>query len=362
MNRNSPVPLWAVLVVGMVLVGGIYVLGQRTIAVRQEMAITRRPASQPQTPIIPATVEPDVSSTPSVPGNSASPTMVPSVSAETTTTSRDLYDGIVEIGTSDQLNIPGKYQCGTYSVTLPEAETQQPYDPRLAYPADVFLEPSGKPILHPSQPPGYGPEYDATFSKDCGHLYYFDRNASDNRIHVLHILSGTQSTLAISTSAFPSALVLSSKESPNHPLLKFIYAIDGDHLLLWFYNPVSGPDWGINDTSQAVYTISTKKLTFLSQGEMDPTSLDKSGIPLLNYTTNTLIVFGNANAQGLVTTRTDIDLTTGSKSVNTLKRPGNPVKTQSPVHSCDYADFDTQGTEAGYILCRSIWLRQLLSN
>jgi len=88
-------------------------------------------------------------------------------------------------------------------------------------------------------------------------------------------------------------------------------------------------DWGINDTSQAVYTISTKSLTFLSEGEMDPTSLVKSGIALLNYKTNTLIVLGNANAQGLVTTRTEIDLATGHTNVHILQQAGDPVASKS---------------------------------
>src|ERR1017187_2518701 len=180
-------------------------------------------------------------------------------------------------------------------------------------------------------------------------------------IHVLDIPSGIESTLTIPASSFPPSLVLSSEDSPNHPSLKFIYAVDDDRLLLWFLNPVSGPDWGVNDTSQAIYTISTKNLTFLSEGEMDPTTIEKYGVALLNYQTNNLIVLGNANAQGLVTTRTTIDLASGQRSVSTLMQPGDPVETRSPVHSCDYHGVDTYRVD-GYLKCRKMWLTQLLSN
>jgi len=349
MNRNSPVPLWAVLAIGVVFVCGLYVFAQRTVALPQASVIVIRPRVVPQA---------SASAESSVDAGAATP-VVPSATSQAIVLASDSYSSIVEIGTADQLNIPGKYQCGAYSVTQPSVN-QEAYDHRVAYPSDIFLEPSGQFLLHLTESAGYGPQYDATFSNNCQHLYYFDTHAQDNRIHTLDVSSGEHSMLTIPISSFPPALVLAPNSSPYYPLLQFIYAIDNNHLLLWFYNPVTGPDYGINDTSQAVFDILTKRLTFLSEGEMDPTSEDKSGIALLNYETNTLIVMGAADPQGLVTTRTEIDLTSGHKTASTLNKPADPIEARSPAHSCDYAGFDTHGTQAGYVTCRSVWLRQLL--
>jgi hypothetical protein len=59
MNRNSPVPLWAVLSVGAVLLAGVYVFAQRTIAPLQASVIVNRPTMSPQ-PIVSATTVPSV--------------------------------------------------------------------------------------------------------------------------------------------------------------------------------------------------------------------------------------------------------------------------------------------------------------
>lgn len=361
MNRNSPVPLWAVLSVGVVLLGGVYVIAQPTPTPPQANVIVRQLAVS--IPSESAAASPSVLGTPtaSVSSPSALTTMAPSATSETAVPANDPYSGIVDIGFANQLNIPGKYQCGANSITKPEVVTQQPYDPRLDYPTDLFLEPSGKLLLHLTNENDWY-QYDATFSKDCEHLYYFDTLVPGNHIHTLDVSSGKQSIITIPMSSYPPALVLPSTNSPYYPSLQFISAIDDDHLLLWFYNPVSGPDYAINDTSQAIYDIAAKTLIFVTEGAMDPTSADKAGIALLNYKTDTLIVLGNANAQGLVTTRTEIDLATGHKTTITLKEAGNPVEARAPAHSGDYAGFDTHDTESGYILCRSMWLGQLLGN
>lgn len=342
MNRNSPVPLWAVLCIGVILLAGVYVFAQRMVRPPQATLIVSQPS---------VVANPTASAAPGV----------DVVASQTIAPASDSYSGVIEIGTADQLNVPGKYQCGAYSVTRPSVN-QQPYDHRMSYPTDIYLEPSEQFLLHLTEPAGYGPQYDATFSHDCQHLYYFDTHAQENRIYTLDVSSGDQSMLTIPISSFPPPLVSTPNKAPYYPSLQFIYAIDDNHLLLWFYNPVTGPDYGINDTSQAVYDISAKALTFLSEGEMDPTSVDKSGIALLNYETNTLIFMGGANAQGLVTTRTEIELTSGQKTTSTLNKPGSPIEARSPAHSCDYAGFDTKGTQAGYVTCRTIWLGQLLGH
>jgi hypothetical protein len=346
MDRNSPVSLWGALCVGVGVLVVLYLFGQSQLS----MSGTQLGANAPS-------ISPTASLSPLL----ASISAVPSATSQAIASASDSYSGIVEIGTADHLNIPGKYQCGAYSVTRPSVN-QQPYDHRIAYPSDIFLRPSGKLLLHLTEPPGYGPQYDVTFSKNCEHLYYFDTHAHDNQIRTLDVSSGEQSMLTIPISSFPPALVLSPSISPYYPSLQFIYAIDDNHLLLWFYNPVTGPDYGVNDTSQAVYDIPAKTLTFLSKGEMDPTSMAKSGVALLNYKTNTLIVMGAANTQGFVTTRTEIDLASGYKSTSTLKQPGNPIESRSPADSCDYAGFDTHGTQAGYVICRTVWLGQLLGH
>lgn len=49
MNRNSPVPLWAVLTIGVSLLGGIYLVSQSTISNPQASVTVRPPVAPPQT-------------------------------------------------------------------------------------------------------------------------------------------------------------------------------------------------------------------------------------------------------------------------------------------------------------------------
>jgi hypothetical protein len=70
MNRNSPVPWWVVLSIAVVLVGGIYVLAQRTVVQPAPNVVVRQPTLVPR-PSVTATA------TPSAAAEAASPAVSP---------------------------------------------------------------------------------------------------------------------------------------------------------------------------------------------------------------------------------------------------------------------------------------------
>src|ERR1043166_4997927 len=58
MNRNSPVPLWAVLTVGVLVTCGIYVLGQPTVTPPEASIIVRRNVMPPASVTVSTTAAP----------------------------------------------------------------------------------------------------------------------------------------------------------------------------------------------------------------------------------------------------------------------------------------------------------------
>ncbi len=79
MNRNSPVPLWAVLTIGVIILAGVYSFAQRMVAPPQPGVNVSRPTA-PQ-PIVSATTVPSVAVV--APSSTAS---LPAASPTTTTT------------------------------------------------------------------------------------------------------------------------------------------------------------------------------------------------------------------------------------------------------------------------------------
>ncbi len=106
MNRNSPIPLWFVLCIGVVLLAGVYVFAQRTVALPpQPSVIVRRPTLSPQ-PIVSATTVPSVAV--ETPNSPATPTPTVTASAlsaasPTTTTTGPLIPTVTRPDTSTSI-------------------------------------------------------------------------------------------------------------------------------------------------------------------------------------------------------------------------------------------------------------------
>lgn len=248
----------------------------------------------------------------------------------------DAYEGIV-VDFSEILSIPGKYECAGNTLTMPDLDASQGQD--------VTLRPLNKVLFHTTGTSSF--QYDATFSKDCARLFYVDALDTNVRIHVVDVASGAISLLEVPDSAFPETLVLKlGVDNPKayFPTLKWLYAIDKDHLLLSFSNPNTGRDAFTNQTSQAIYDLTTHVLQFVAEG---------GGAPpvLLNYRTDTLIMPADADRTGAITHRVEIDLKTGERTLIALTRPYNYTL------PCDRNTFVTHTV---FLDCRRQWLQRLL--
>lgn len=217
------------------------------------------------------------------------------------------YESIVNIygDPADRLNIPGKYGCGGYSLTIP--------DFAVAQTRDLFLQPTGRLLLHVVG--RYALQYDVTFSKDCTHAYYADSlGAEGSTLHVVDVASGRAATVTIPGSVFPPAVIM-EMDHEYYPALDFVYAIDNGQLLLSFSNPTTGRDPATNQTSQAVLNLSDNNLTLLSAGG-GPAPV------LLNYQTNTLIMPEQTTPTGAPTDRrAEVNLNTGEQKIVRLSTP-----------------------------------------
>ena len=220
----------------------------------------------------------------------------------------DGYEGIA-VDFSEMLRIPGKYECAGTSVTMPDLDTSQEQD--------VTLRPLNKVLFRTTGTSHF--QYDATFSKDCARLFYADALDTNVRIHVVDVASGAISLLVVPDSAFPETLVLRlGVDNPQayFPTLSWLYSIDQDHLLLSFNNPNTGGDAFTNQTSQAIYDLTTHVLTFVAEGGGSPPLL-------LNYRTDTLIMPADPDRTGAITHRVEIDLKTGESTLIALTGPYN---------------------------------------
>src|SRR6266436_1800617 len=63
MDRESPVPLWAMVSIGVVLVGGVYVVAQRAAVQPQASVVVSRPSEVPK-PSASATITPTIAPSP----------------------------------------------------------------------------------------------------------------------------------------------------------------------------------------------------------------------------------------------------------------------------------------------------------
>src|ERR1017187_9828941 len=97
---------------------------------------------------------------------------------------------------TDYLNIPGKFSCSGYSLSIP--------DPNKAQSQYLILEPSGQLLIHFTNKSF--PRYDVTFSKDCDYLYYVTSVEHTNDLFVVDLNSGKTSVLAIPDLSFPVEL------------------------------------------------------------------------------------------------------------------------------------------------------------
>ena len=247
----------------------------------------------------------------------------------------DPLNGIV-INRDDWQYVPGKYTCGGYTLTKPD------FTENAA--KDVVLEPGGRLILSPGSDSPY--QYDVTFSKDCQHVYSEQvLPGAGTRIQVVDVQTGTTSSFSIPDSVYPDALVMQFGNQTYFPTLSVLYAIDANDLLLWFENPTTGLDAYTNQSSQAVYNLTTHKVTFVSLGGGSPPVL-------LDYKTNTLIVAGDENSDGDVISLMETDLQTGQESTSVLTKP------YEYTLPCDRSEFDDLSS---YVTCRNEWLAQLLN-
>ena len=279
-----------------------------------------------------ATISSPKSTESSTTASSTGPPVSPQLSGSSYT---DPLNGIV-VNRDDWLYVPGKYTCGRYTLTKPDFTEDTA--------KDVFLEPGGILIAHPASDSPY--EYDVTFGKDCQHVYYEEVSPEAvTRLQVVDVHTGTTSSLSIPDTVYPNALVMHLGDRTYYPTLSVLYAIDANDLLLWFENPTTGLDAYTNQSSQAVFNLTTQKLTFVSLGGGSPPVL-------LNYKTDTLIVPGDENAEGVVTSRVETNLQTGQQRRIVLTKP---YEYTTP---CDQNEFDDM---ASYLNCRNEWLAPFLN-
>ncbi len=133
--------------------------------------------------------------------------------------SNDPYRDIIDVGTADQQTIPGKYQCGKYTVTPPISD--EPDDNRIVNPPAVFLEPIHKLLITDLDNSQESYSYDVTFTSTCQQLYYVDfEDAGATSIHVVDLRSGARSVVTIPNSALPRTY-----QHVKHTLV-FLYDID----------------------------------------------------------------------------------------------------------------------------------------
>jgi hypothetical protein len=245
----------------------------------------------------------------------------------------DAYPGII-VDAADELKIPGKYKCGDYTITPPDFATGQGHD--------LVLWPSGKLLLRITDQSAF--QYDITFGKGCERLYWVDSLETNSHIHVEDLTSGKTSVITIPDSDFPPSLVINMGQQ-YYPLLKGLYAVDAEHLLLSFENPTTGKDAFTNQSSQAIYDLTTGEVVFISEGGGSPPVL-------LNYKTNTLILPEQGNLTTVpITSRVEIDLETHQKTTVRLKAP------YEYTIPCDRNAFDN---EKAYLNCKNAWLSRLL--
>jgi len=262
----------------------------------------------------------------------------PSISNIASSTITDLYPTIVNIyGESpDILNIPGKYQCGQYSVNPPDFTEGRP--PQEA----LVLQPFGKTLLRLAAEPVF--QYDATFSRDCTDVYWVNSLERGTHIHTFDIPTNTATMLTIPNSSFPKNLAMDS----YYPTPAFVYAIDNTHLLLSFQNMTTGRDSNSNQSTQALFDLTTQTATFLSGG----------GLPvLLNYKTNTLI-YSEPGGEGIIG-RVEINLNTGMRTTFPVTKsyPFGPPCDPTVLNQAEYDACNPNSLEV-----KNQWLNKLFNN
>jgi hypothetical protein len=218
---------------------------------------------------------------------------------------------------SHNLFIPSKYRCGSYSISPPPSV--------YSTPSAVILYPPRVTILNAAGDDNSASHYDVAFSTDCARVYHINGSGDAvNTIYITEVPSGKTSNITIPNSAFPKdMLMLGLDGTVTAPFLDFIYAIDQSHLLLSFENPTTGVDVFTNQSSQAEYDLRTKELRILSGGEVsggEGTAFLTKPV-LLNYQTNTLILGGLRNSQGMLLSRTEFALPSGASTTILLASP-----------------------------------------
>ncbi len=143
------------------------------------------------------------------------------------------------------------------------------------------------------------------------------------------------------------------------------------HLLLWF-DAGEGPSGVLNSEFQAIYDIDARTLHFIDDTVADdPSSAYRTddgfgdGIALLDDATDTLILFGNTNGDGDVTSRTEINLKTGVQTTTALPQPEDPedpLGLPVPATYCTVHNPSVGMSKDDYTACRDEWLSRLVPN